>query len=156
MAKKTIQNGGFQKGLVMGTVDRLGILCIVLLTIFLRSCIEMQDAFRSTKLVSSAGEEFYINSLNWGATHDYQYTVVSKDRNRLRERRDTVGGVEGLTPFVYQFSYDTLYVFFPKEDKITISENFESIQLKHIPLENTVYMDLLNKAIKGEEGYQTP
>jgi hypothetical protein len=90
---------------------------MILTAFLLNSCIEIHDTFQSKKLVSSKGEKFYINTLNWGMTDDNQYTVISKDFNRLKERGDTIGGISGLTPFIYKFSNDTWRSFFQKERK---------------------------------------
>lgn len=136
----------------MVIVNRLGALCF-LSSLLLASCIDVQDTFRSTELISAQGEKIYINTLNWGMTDDNQYTIISKDQNRLKNRKDTVGGIKGLVPFVYKFSHDTLYLFFPKGKMVDIEEKFHSVQLHYIPLENREYMNVLNKAGKGEEGY---
>ncbi|WP_156305401.1 hypothetical protein [Sphingobacterium endophyticum] len=115
---------------------------------------DIQDSFRSTELVSSRGERFYINTLNWGVTGGYQYTVVSKDRNRLKERGDTIAGIKGLSPFVYRFSQDTLYLYYQEEKAIDIGGELHSVEINYFPLDNTSYMDVLNKASKGVEGYR--
>jgi hypothetical protein len=126
---------------------------MILTAFLLNSCIEIHDTFQSKKLVSSKGEKFYINTLNWGMTDDNQYTVISKDFNRLKERGDTIGGISGLTPFVYKFSNDTLTLVFPKGTKIKINKEFDTIELNYLSVENGGYMELLSKAIQGEGGY---
>jgi len=98
-------------------------LLITLIVITLNSCVDVHDTFRSKRLVSSKGEKIYINTLNWGVTDDYQYTVISKDSNKLRERKDTIGGIKGLTPFVYKFSADTLTIFCPEGKQMVIKED---------------------------------
>lgn len=128
-------------------------LSIILMILLLNSCVETHDTFRSKKLVSSKGEEIYINTLNWGMTDDNQYTVVSEDRNRLKERKDTIGGISGLTPFIYKFSNDTLTIFFQSGKEMDIKKEFNTIELNYISLENRDYMELLNTAGMGEGGY---
>jgi len=126
---------------------------IVIMIFLLNSCVETHDTFRSKKLVSSKGEEIYINSLNWGMTDDNQYTVISKDGNRLKERNDTIGGIRGLTPFIYKFSNDTLTIFLQNGNKMDIKQRFETIVLNSIYVENRDYMELIRRAGKREEGY---
>lgn len=139
----------------MVKVDRFVSLCYSIGALFLVGCMDVQDTFRSTELVSSHGEKVYINTLNWGMTDDNQYTIVSKNRDRLKNRKDTVGGVKGLTPFVYRFTHDTLQLFYLKEKTIDIDGDLQSVQLLYVPLENKEYMNVLNKAGKGEEGYRS-
>jgi hypothetical protein len=127
-------------------------LSIILAVFLLNSCVEIHNTFQSKELVSSKGEKIYINTLNWGMTDDYQYTVVSKDSNRLKERKDTIGGIGGLTPFIYKFSSDTLTIF-QNGKKIDIKKEFNTIKLNYIFLENKEYMELLNKAGMRESGY---
>ncbi|MGY5255562.1 hypothetical protein, partial [Sphingobacterium spiritivorum] len=110
--------------------------------------------FRSKELVSSKGEKLYINTLNWGINDDNQYTIITKDADRLKDRTDTVDAINGLLPFVYRFSGDTLSVFYLKWRDISIKEKFKSIKINYNPLENRDYMNLINKAGKGQERYQ--
>lgn len=128
-------------------------LIFILIAFLLNSCVETHDTFRSKKLVSSKGEEIYINTLNWGMTDDNQYTVVSKDSDRLKERKDTIGGISGLTPFIYKFSNDTLTIFLQNGNKMDIKQEFETIELNYISVENRDYMELLRRAGMGEGGY---
>lgn len=128
-------------------------LVIMMIVLLLNSCVDTNDTFRSKELVSSKGEKIYINTLSWGVTDDNQYTVVSGDENRLKEKKDTIGGVSGLTPFIYKFSNDTLAVFFQKGKKIDFNEGFNTIELKYISLENRDYMEMLSSAKMGEGGY---
>lgn len=137
----------------METAGRFCVLCFLAI-VLLKSCVDVQDTFRSTELISSQGEKIYINTLSWGMTDDNQYTILSKNRDRLKHRQDTIDGVKGLTPFVYKFSHDTLYIFLQKGKTIDVKEELQSIQLNFTVLENREYMDLLNIAIKGEDGYR--
>ncbi|MGJ1385970.1 hypothetical protein ACR782_07195 [Sphingobacterium spiritivorum] len=129
--------------------------CTVLTFIILIvGCDKYGDTFRSKELVSSKGEKLYINTLNWGINDDNQYTIITKDADRLKDRTDTVDAINGLLPFVYRFSGDTLSVFYLKWRDISIKEKFKSIKINYNPLENRDYMNLINKAGKGQEGYQ--
>ncbi|MGJ1317991.1 hypothetical protein ACR776_05430 [Sphingobacterium spiritivorum] len=129
--------------------------CTVLTFIILIvGCDKYGDKFRSKELVSSKGEKLYINTLNWGINDDNQYTIITKDADRLKDRTDTVDAINGLLPFVYRFSGDTLSVFYLKWRDISIKEKFKSIKINYNPLENRDYMNLINKAGKGQERYQ--
>ncbi|EEI93645.1 hypothetical protein HMPREF0765_0797 [Sphingobacterium spiritivorum ATCC 33300] len=59
-----------------------------------------------------------------------------------------------MSPFVYRFRGDTLSVFYLKWTDINIKESFKSIKIDYNPLENREYMSIINKAGKGEAGYQ--
>jgi hypothetical protein len=128
-------------------------LITILVSNMLNGCVEIHDTFRSKNLVSSKGENIYINTLNWGMTDDYQYTILSKDDDMLKERKDTIGGIRGLTPFIYKFSGDTLSIYFQNGNKIDIKEEFDTIELNYYPLENRDFMELLYKAGTGKGGY---
>lgn len=127
---------------------------ITLILISSSSCIGLQDKFRSRELISSKGEKLYINTLNWGMTGDKQYTVITKDRTRLKERKDTIGGIGGLSPFVYKFANDTLTIYHKKGFEVYVDEVFESIHLHYVSLDNRNFMDIVHKAIQGVGGYQ--
>lgn len=118
------------------------------------NCSGVNDTFRSKMLVSSKGEKLYINTLNWGVSNDNQYTIITKDAGRLKDKTDTVNAINGLSPFVYRFRGDTLFVFYLEWKEIDIKEKFKSIRIDYNPLENREYMNIINKAGKGEEGYQ--
>lgn len=64
-----------------------------------------------------------MNTLNWGFTDDNQYTIITRDADRLKDRTDT-------------------------------GETCKSIKINYNPLENRDYMNLINKAGMGQEGYQ--
>lgn len=128
-------------------------LMTISIILLLNSCVETHDTFSCKELVSSKGEKIYINTLNWGMTDDKQYTIVSGDKNRLEERKDTINGVRGLNPFIYKFSNDTLTVFFQKGKKIDFKQEFNTIELNYISLENKNYIELLSSAKMGKGGY---
>ncbi|MEN5057829.1 hypothetical protein [Sphingobacterium kitahiroshimense] len=127
---------------------------ILPMMLLFNSCNGVKDTFRSKMLVSSKGEKLYINTLNWGVTDDNQYTIITKDAGRLKDRTDTINAINGLSPFVYRFQGDTLFVFYLEWKEIDTKERFESIKIDYNPLENREYMSIMNKAGKGEEGYQ--
>lgn len=154
MARRRIQEEEFYKELIVERKNKLAIyLFITIIIISVSSCLDVRDTFRSKKLVSNRGEIIYINTLNWGVTDDYQYTVVSKDSNRLRERKDTIGGIGGLNPFIYKFNGDTLIIFCQEGKKMVIKENLKTIKLNYIFLENKDYIQLLSKSRLGVQGY---
>lgn len=129
--------------------------CFITSTLIsLSSCVDLKDTFRSRELISSKGEKLYINTLNWGMTGDKQYTVITKDRSRLKERKDTIGGIDGLSPFVYRFANDTLTIYYKRGFEVYVNEVFESIHLHYVSLDNRDFMDIVHKAIQGVEGYQ--
>ncbi|MUV04527.1 hypothetical protein GN157_12480 [Flavobacterium rakeshii] len=119
-------------------------LIMVLSVVVLNSCVDVHDTFKSKMLVSGKGEKIYINTLNWGVTDDYQYTVVTKNSTLLKDRKDTISGIKGLDPFIYKFSGDTLTIFFQKENRVAVKEEFKTIQLNYIPLDNKDYIKLLS------------
>lgn len=126
---------------------------IIILMLLCGSCDSVGDTLNTKELVSSTGEKVYINALNWGVTDDNQYTVITKDINRLKTRSDTLNTMKGLSPFVYRFHRDTLTIFYLKWKEVKFSESLRSIKLVYYPLENKEYMRLLHKAGKGEDGY---
>lgn len=116
-------------------------------------CNVVEDTLNTKELVSSTGEKVYINTLNWGVTDDNQYTVIAKDKNRLKTRSDTLNTMKGLSLFVYRFHRDTLSFFYLKWKEVKVSDSLQSIKLAYYPLDNKEYMRLLNKAGKKEDGY---
>ncbi|MDR2273637.1 MAG: hypothetical protein LBF27_22210 [Sphingobacterium sp.] len=126
---------------------------ITILMLLFGSCDGVDDTLHTKELVSSTGEKVYINTLNWGVTDDNQYTVIAKDKNRLKTRSDTLNTMKGLSPFVYRFHRDTLSFFYLKWKEVKVSDSLQSIKLAYYPLDNKEYMRLLNKAGKKEDGY---
>jgi hypothetical protein len=125
----------------------------VVLVLFFSSCVGVEDTHKSKELVSSTGEKIYINTLNWGITDDNQYTVISKDVNRLRARSDTLNAVKGFSPFVYRFNRDTLSIYYLAWKDIKVSDSLQSIKIAYHPLQNKEFMDIMLKVSKGEYGY---
>lgn len=119
-------------------------LIMVLSVMVLNSCVDVHDTFKSKMLVSGKDEKIYINTLNWGVTDDYQYTVVTKNSTLLKDRKDTISGIKGLDPFIYKFSDDSLTIFFQKGNRVAVKEEFKTIQLNYIPLGNKDYIKLLS------------
>ncbi|WP_417357442.1 hypothetical protein [Flavobacterium sp.] len=127
-------------------------LIMLLSAVVLNSCIDVHDTFKSKMLVSGKGEKIYINTLNWGMTNDYKYTVVTKNSTLLKDRKDTISGIKGLDPFIYKFSGDTLTIFFQKGNRVDVKEEFKTIQLNYIPLDNKNYMKLLSDTRVNKNG----
>lgn len=115
------------------------------------SCTDVTDTFSSRELISSSGEGIYINTLSWGITDDTQHTIVTKDKTRLMERKDTLGTIKGLSPFIYRFVNDSLTIYSRESNKAKLDEGFESIHVSYRYLKNSDYMDITNKALRGIE-----
>lgn len=117
-------------------------------------CEGVEDTYRRKELISSKGEKLYINTLNWGVTDDYQFTIVTKDMNKLKSRSDTLDAIKGLEPFIYKFSGDTLFLYASKEIKIAVQDSFQTIKIICDQVDHSNYMNLTYKAGQGVEGYQ--
>lgn len=154
MVSNLIQEVEYYKGSIMAQRNSQLLIFILPMMFLFNNCNGVKDTFRSKILVSSKGEKLYINTLNWGVTDDNQYTIITKDAGRLKNRTDTVSAINGLSPFVYRFRGDTLSIFYLEWKEIDIKERFKSIFIDLNPLENRQYMNIINKAGKGEEGYQ--
>lgn len=88
----------------------------------------LTDAFAPTykriELSSMNTEKIYIKSKNWGVTGDHQLTVISTDDEREFEIDSTRQIVfEGLTPFLYKVSNDTLFLTVSKTSEIPFGFN---------------------------------
>lgn len=127
---------------------------IITYLILLTSCINtnIEGDFKSKKLTSSKGENLYINTLNWGITNDYQLTVISKNLNQLKKRKDSIGAIKGLTPFIYSFKNDTLELI--SIDNIKVQEKFKTIKIKYTLVKNYEYTDLIYSITQGQNKTQ--
>ena len=90
---------------------------------------ELSDAFAPTynrvELVSSSNEKLYIKSKNWGVTGDHQLTVISTENEREFEVDSTRQIIfNGLEPFLYKVSNDTLFLTLRQRSRIP--EGFNS------------------------------
>lgn len=118
--------------------------------------LQMEDTFNSRELISSKGERIYINSINWGVTDDHQLTLISKDKEKIRNRRDTNSAVKGLEPFIYTFKNDTLTLFFNKKITYNVDEHFNTIVIIYSALSPEYYSEIRKLAIENSKYYIVP
>jgi hypothetical protein len=83
----------------------------------------VQDAFSGTynrlELNSADNEKLYIKIHNWGITEDHQLTVIETDDEREFDVDSTKQIIfNGLEPFLYRVSNDTLFLILRKKSKI--------------------------------------
>jgi hypothetical protein len=107
-------------------------------------------------LVSSTGEKIYVNSINWGVTDDYQLSVISRDSLRLKERNDSVGSVQGLNPFIYQFNSDTLTLFFYKTINYKLKDRLKSFTVIYKVVDESEYLELTMKSDEKSFFFSVP
>lgn len=120
----------------MNNIIKIG-MCFCILFI---SCNSVNKGFNSIELTSSKGEHIYINSINYGVTGDHQLSIITKNKNKLKYKIDTVGTVSGLDPFYYSFRNDSLILFF--NDTITYQaiEKFNTIDVAYKQVDNIEFM----------------
>jgi hypothetical protein len=106
----------------------------------------IKDTFNSIELTSTKGEKIYINSLNWGATDDYQMTIISSNKKRIMIRKDTLDVVKGLEPFIYCFENDSLKLFFKEEITYAVKDTFSTIKIAYKILDNTDFYRARNNS----------
>lgn len=128
----------------------------VIMGFLLLSCKNNDDGFRSKVLLSSKGERLYINTYNYGMTGDHQITIISKDKDKLRYSRDTLGTVAGLEPFVYSFEKDTLTLVFNGTITYKVKDTFETIKISYDKVPNPKYMDYMQKAVNNDGFHCVP
>jgi hypothetical protein len=81
--------------------------------------------YKRVELVSVDNDKLYIKSKNWGVTGDHQLTVISTEDEREFEIDSTRQIIfNGLEPFLYKVSNDTL--FLTLRQKSRIPEGFNS------------------------------
>lgn len=114
---------------------------------------DVKDTFNSEELISSKGERIYINTLNWGVTDDYQMSAISNNKDKVRERSDTLDVVKGLEPFIYTFKNDTLTLYFDGDVNYKTKSEFETIQVNYVSLSKKAYREIRTKAYNNEDGY---
>jgi hypothetical protein len=132
----------------------LKLICFLL---SLSSCTgPLQDSFESRKLISTKGENIYVNSINWGVTDDHQLSVISSNSDKLRQRADSVGAVKGLEPFIYSFSNDSLTLYFRGDVTYRIVEEFRTIIVTYKSLSPNAYNSLAAKSEKNSLYYSVP
>lgn len=129
---------------------------ILLFLLFFGCSSTVKDTFNSVELVSRKGEKLYINSLNWGVTDDYQITAISSNKERVKERNDTIDVMKGLDPFFYSFENDSLKLYFNNEISYRVKEQFKSIKIVYISLSAKDYRNIRQKAYINDNHFSIP
>ncbi len=127
---------------------------IMLLVIVFNYCCMpvIKDSFNSIKLTSSKDETIYINSINWGVSDDYQRTIITKDKNALKDRDYNIRYIDRLEPFIYSYNNDTLKLYFDEEINYRPEEKFSTIIIECIALDSRKYDKLRIRAFEND-GY---
>ena len=130
----------------------------LIILIFLYNCSPVvEDFFESTELVSSKNEKIYINTVLWGVTSDYQATIISTDKNKLKNNRnDTIGTTRRFSPFIFNFKNDTLNLYFKEEITYKINEQFNTIHVNYIALDDSAYNVIYNNAYVNKGYFLVP
>jgi hypothetical protein len=129
---------------------------VLIFLMFLSCASTVQDTFNSIELISSKGEKIYINSLNWGFTDDNQITAISSNKERVKDRTDTLDVAKGLEPFFYSFKNDNLKLFFNNEISYKLKEHFKTINVSYIVLRAKEYNSIRQKAYNNDGYYSIP
>jgi hypothetical protein len=84
---------------------------------------QVTDSFSGTynqiELTSTDNQQLYIKSHNWGVTGDHQLTVIETDKEREFEVDSTKQIIfNGLEPFLYKVSGDTLFLTLRRKSRI--------------------------------------
>ena len=129
---------------------------VLIFLMFLSCSSTIKDTFNSVELISSKGEKIYINSLNWGITDDNQITAISSNKERVKDRADTLDVAKGLEPFFYSFKNDSLKLFFNNEVTYKLKEHFKTINVSYIALRTKDYNKIRQKAYSNDGYYSIP
>lgn len=129
---------------------------VLIFLMFLGCSSTVKDTFNSTELISSKGEKIYINSLNWGVTDDNQITAISSNKEKIKDRTDTVDIAKGLEPFFYSFKNDNLKLYFNNEVSYKLKEQFKTISVSYIALSAKEYRNIRQKAYVNDGYYSIP
>ncbi len=100
----------------------IGITLVIGLAVY-RFLSKLTDAYAPTynrvELVSGNNNKLYIKSKSWGVTGDHQITVISTEDEREFEIDSTRQIIfNGLEPFLYKVSNDTLFLTLRQKSKI--------------------------------------
>jgi hypothetical protein len=84
---------------------------------------ELTDAYAPTykrvEFVSVDNDKLFIKSKNWGVTGDHQLTIISTEDEREFEIDSTRQIIfNGLEPFLYKVSNDTLFLMLRQKSRI--------------------------------------
>lgn len=113
-------------------------------------------SFNSNVLISSKGEKIFVNSINWGVTGDYQLSVISKDSLRLKDRNDTIGTVQGIKPFIYEFKNDTLTLYFFNRVSYELQDKLNTIEIVYKVVSDSEYSKLSQKSDEKIRYFSVP
>ncbi len=129
---------------------------VFLVVIASLGCNDSNEDFDSIELVSSKDERIYINSISWGITGDNQRTIITKDKNKLKDENDTTGIIDGLLPFIYSFKNDTLKLYFNGKVNYNVEEKFKTIVITYTAVANPKYMQLSKLASENIDYHNVP
>lgn len=104
----------------------------IVIVILLAGCgtgLEMKGQLFNDELISSKGEKIYVSAMVWGVTADHQRSSITANRYKLTDGKDTANTIEGLEPFQYSFSNDTLILAFRKSIDYAVTEKFKTIKV---------------------------
>ena len=84
---------------------------------------ELTDAYapiyKRVEFVSVDNDKLFIKSKNWGVTGDHQLTIISTEEEREFEIDSTRQIIfNGLEPFLYKVSNDTLFLMLRQKSRI--------------------------------------
>lgn len=132
-------------------------LSVILFWVLVAGCTSLpEDTVNSEVLLSSKGEKIYIKTINWGATNDYQISIITTEKNKLQKRADSIGTVSGIEPFVYTFQNDSLTLYFDRENTYRINEPFRTVQVSYVVLNQKEFKKILIKASENNGYHSVP
>ncbi|HEX8547120.1 MAG TPA: hypothetical protein VF691_09180 [Cytophagaceae bacterium] len=129
---------------------------VLVFALFLGCSPTVKDTFNTVEIISSKGEKIYINSLNWGITDDYQISIISANKDRVKDRKDTIDVVKGLEPFIYSFKNDSLKLFFHNNITYRVKDDFKTINVSYSVLKTPLYDDIKRKSYDNDGYYSVP
>ncbi|MEI3790556.1 MULTISPECIES: hypothetical protein [unclassified Chryseobacterium] len=131
---------------------------VSLLSLILVSCNNElgNQQLNQSEIISSKGERIYISTINLGMTGDKQFTVITNKKIMDVKDFDKTNSLEGLDPFIYSFSNDTLSLYFRSSVKYKVPFNTESIKIDYIVLNNADYVQLYKKSFDNKLYHSVP
>lgn len=131
---------------------------LLIISVLFVSCSPVfEDDFESIELISSKGEKLYINTISWGVTGDYQATVISHEKNKLKKRaKDSSEVTFRYSPFIYSFNNDSLNLYFNEEITYKVKEHFNTITISYIALDRITFEKLTDRARRNDNYYLVP
>ncbi|MBL3550534.1 hypothetical protein [Chryseobacterium sp. KMC2] len=134
---------------------------IYITLLFLLSIISCNNKLGSQQLnqseiASSKGEHIYISTINLGITGDKQFTLITNKKIVNVKDFDKTNSLEGLDPFIYSFSNDTLNLYFRNSVRYKVPFNTESIKINYFELNNADYIELYKKTFENKLYHAVP